>query len=79
MSGIIKRDTGKSLEELFDKRYIHEVTIYQLVFMTSGIKDYNNKKLLALQMKYPKHDFTPADYLSKPVYDGKFKHAPGTN
>lgn len=48
ISKIIKSDTGKSLEELFDKRYIHEVTIYQLVFMTSGIKDYDDKKLLAL-------------------------------
>ena len=43
INDIIKSETGKELSELFDEKYINNVTIYQLVFMSSGIMDYDDE------------------------------------
>lgn len=40
---IIKRDTGFELTELFDEEHIKKVTLYSLIFMHSGIFDYDDE------------------------------------
>lgn len=42
INDMIKSETGKDLTKLFDARYINNVTIYQLIFMSSGINDYDD-------------------------------------
>ena len=42
---IIASDVGRELEQLFDAEYINEVTLYQLMFMRSGIDDYDDQQL----------------------------------
>ena len=40
---LIKEDVGLNLTQLFDHRYINDVTLYQLMFMWSGLDDYDDE------------------------------------
>lgn len=74
---IIKNESrGKGLLDFFGD-FISEVTIYQLVFMTSGLDDYDDEIIKQSVLTKPDHDWTPIDYISG--YSGEFLFAPGTN
>ena len=77
---IIRNDSGgKELSNWFGKE-IEEVTIYQLIYMRSGLRDYKDDDL---EKNYTViKDFeikNPTDYFAVMEHNGSFAFKPGTN
>lgn len=54
---------------------INKVTIYQLLHMTSGLRDYDDRGLRNFTFTHPDIDLAPIDYLY--FFDKTFHHPPG--
>ena len=61
---ILKSGNGTTMLELWNNNTeINNVTIYQLLHMKGGLKDYNDGQMRQWTLDHPNEDFSPFDYL----------------
>ena len=61
---ILKSGNGTTLLELWNNNtLINNVTIYQVLHMKGGLRDYNDAQMRQWTFDHPDEDFTPYDYL----------------
>ena len=61
---ILKSGNGTTLLDLWNgNELINTVTIYQMLHMKGGLRDYSNGEMIKWTLEHPGQDFTPFDYL----------------
>ena len=75
---LLMKSNGTTMLELWGgNEEINQVTIYDLLHMTGGLRDYNDKVLREWTWTHPDEDYTPLDYIYS--LNKKFYCKPGTD